>query len=294
MHRGDIQAMPIIVKNVSYTYGKGTPFEKKALDDISFTINDGDFIALIGHTGSGKSTLIQLLNGLIKPDSGSVFVNGADLSDSKTDMKKIRSIVGIVFQYPEYQLFEETVYKDIAYGPANFGKTPEEISRIIDDVLSLVGLDADILYKSPFELSGGQKRRVAIAGVLAMEPDVLVLDEPTAGLDPEGRNDLLASIKNLHDKKGTTVILVSHSMEDVANTVKKVMVISDANLLAFDTVDNIFKDSVAMKSIGLNVPQVTRVVNHLKQKGIDLGDNIYTVDSAVDAVIRYLEEGGKC
>ncbi len=286
--------MPIIAKNVSYTYGKGTPFEKKALDDISFTINDGDFIALIGHTGSGKSTLIQLLNGLIKPNSGSVFVNGADLSDSKTDMKKIRSAVGIVFQYPEYQLFEETVYKDIAYGPANFGKTPEEISRIIDDVLPLVGLDADILYKSPFELSGGQKRRVAIAGVLAMEPDVLVLDEPTAGLDPEGRNDLLTSIKNLHDKKGTTVILVSHSMEDVANTVEKVMVVSDANLLAFDTVDNVFKDSVAMKSIGLNVPQVTRVVNHLKQKGIDLGDNIYTVDAAVDAVIKYLKEGGKC
>ncbi len=286
--------MPIIAKNVSYTYGKGTPFEKKALDDISFTINDGDFIALIGHTGSGKSTLIQLLNGLIKPDSGSVFVNGADLSNTKTDMKKIRSTVGIVFQYPEYQLFEETVYKDIAYGPANFGKTPEEIARIIDDVLPLVGLDADILYKSPFELSGGQKRRVAIAGVLAMEPDVLVLDEPTAGLDPEGRNDLLISIKKLHEQKGTTVILVSHSMEDVANTVKKVMVISDANLLAFDTVDNVFKDSVAMKSIGLNVPQVTRVINHLKQKGIDLGDNIYTVDAAVDAVIKYLKEGGKC
>ena len=286
--------MPIIAKNVSYTYGKGTPFEKKALDDISFTINDGDFIALIGHTGSGKSTLIQLLNGLIKPDSGSVFVNGADLSNTKTDMKKIRSTVGIVFQYPEYQLFEETVYKDIAYGPAKFGKTPEEIARIIDDVLPLVGLDADILYKSPFELSGGQKRRVAIAGVLAMEPDVLVLDEPTAGLDPEGRNDLLISIKKLHEQKGTTVILVSHSMEDVANTVKKVMVISDANLLAFDTVDNVFKDSVAMKSIGLNVPQVTRVINHLKQKGIDLGDNIYTVDAAVDAVIKYLKEGGKC
>ncbi len=294
MYRGDIQAMPIIAQNVSYTYGKGTPFEKKALDDISFTIEDGDFIALIGHTGSGKSTLIQLLNGLLKPDDGSVFVNGVNLSDSKTDLKKIRSTVGIVFQYPEYQLFEETVYKDIAYGPANFGKSPEEIALIIDDVLPLVGLDSDILDKSPFELSGGQKRRVAIAGVLAMEPDVLILDEPTAGLDPEGRGDLLRSIKNLHDQKGTTVILVSHSMEDVANTVEKVMVISDAHLLSFGSVADVFKDSAAMKSIGLNVPQVTRVVNHLKQKGIDLGDGIYTVDAAVDAVLRYLKEGGKC
>ena len=286
--------MPIIAQNVSYTYGKGTPFEKKALDNISFTIEDGDFIALIGHTGSGKSTLIQLLNGLLKPDDGSVFVNGANLSDSKTDLKKIRSTVGIVFQYPEYQLFEETVYKDIAYGPANFGKTPEEIAIIIDDVLPLVGLDADVLQKSPFELSGGQKRRVAIAGVLAMEPGVLILDEPTAGLDPEGRNDLLMAIKNLHDKTGTTVILVSHSMEDVANTVEKVMVISDSHLLSFGSVADVFKDSEAMKSIGLNVPQVTRVVNHLKQKGIDLGDGIYTVDMAVDAVLRYLKEGGKC
>jgi len=286
--------MPIIAQNVSYTYGKGTPFEKKALENISFTIEDGDFIALIGHTGSGKSTLIQLLNGLLKPDEGSVFVNGADLSDSKTDLKKIRSTVGIVFQYPEYQLFEETVYKDIAYGPANFGKTPEEIALIIDGVLPLVGLDAEVLQKSPFELSGGQKRRVAIAGVLAMEPDVLILDEPTAGLDPEGRNDLLMAIKNLHDKKGTTVILVSHSMEDVANTVEKVMVVSDSHLLSFGSVANVFKDSEAMKSIGLNVPQVTRVVNHLKHKGIDLGDGIYTVDMAVDAVLEYLKEGGKC
>ncbi|MBE7052193.1 MAG: energy-coupling factor transporter ATPase [Ruminococcaceae bacterium] len=286
--------MPIIVQNVSYTYGKGSPFEKLALNNISFTIEDGDFIALIGHTGSGKSTLIQLLNGLIKPDSGSVIVNGHNLCDDKIDMKKIRSTVGIVFQYPEYQLFEETVYKDIAYGPSNLGKTPEEISKIIDDVLPLVGLESDILDKSPFELSGGQKRRVAIAGVLAMEPAVLILDEPTAGLDPAGRNDILSCITALHNKKNTTVILVSHSMEDVANTVDKILVISDANLLAFDSVANVFKDSVALKNIGLNVPQVTRVVNHLKQKGIDLGDDIYTVDSAVDAVVRYLEEGKKC
>ena len=286
--------MPIIVQNVSYTYGKGSPFEKKALENISFTIDDGDFVALIGHTGSGKSTLIQLFNGLLKPDSGRVIVDGVDLSADKTDIQKVRSTVGIVFQYPEYQLFEETVYKDIAYGPANLGKTSEEIALIIDEVLPLVGLDADVLQKSPFELSGGQKRRVAIAGVLAMQPKVLVLDEPTAGLDPAGRNEILSCIKNLHDKKRTTVILVSHSMEDVANTVDKILVVSDAELLAYDTVTNVFKDSVALKNIGLNVPQVTRVVNHLKSKGIDLGDGICTVDAAVDAVMRYMKEGGKC
>jgi len=286
--------MPIIVQNVSYTYGKGSPFEKKALENISFTIDDGDFVALIGHTGSGKSTLIQLFNGLLKPDSGKVIVDGVDLCADKTDMQKVRSTVGIVFQYPEYQLFEETVYKDIAYGPANLGKTSDEIALIIDEVLPLVGLDADVLHKSPFELSGGQKRRVAIAGVLAMQPKVLVLDEPTAGLDPAGRNEILSCIKNLHDKKGTTVILVSHSMEDVANTVDKILVVSDAELLAYDTVANVFKDSVALKNIGLNVPQVTRVVNHLKAKGIDLGDGICTVDAAVDAVMRYMKEGGKC
>ena len=286
--------MPIIVQNVSYTYGKGSPFEKKALENISFTIDDGDFVALIGHTASGKSTLIQLFNGLLKPDCGRVIVDGVDLCADKTDMQKVRSTVGIVFQYPEYQLFEETVYKDIAYGPANLGKTSEEIALIIDEVLPLVGLDADVLQKSPFELSGGQKRRVAIAGVLAMQPKVLVLDEPTAGLDPAGRNEILSCIKNLHDKKGTTVILVSHSMEDVANTVDKILVVSDAELLAYDTVTNVFKDSVALKNIGLNVPQVTRVVNHLKSKGIDLGDGICTVDAAVDAVMRYMKEGGKC
>ena len=286
--------MPIIVQNVSYTYGKGSPFEKKALENISFTIDDGDFVALIGHTGSGKSTLIQLFNGLLKPNSGRVIVDGVDLCADKTDIQKVRSTVGIVFQYPEYQLFEETVYKDIAYGPANLGKTSEEIALIIDEVLPLVGLDADVLQKSPFELSGGQKRRVAIAGVLAMQPKVLVLDEPTAGLDPAGRNEILSCIKNLHDKKGTTVILVSHSMEDVANTVDKILVVSDAELLAYDTVTNVFKDSVALKNIGLNVPQVTRVVNHLKSKGIDLGDGICTVDAAVDAVMRYMKEGGKC
>jgi len=281
--------MPIKVENVSYTYGKGTPFEKKALENISFEIDDGEFIGLIGHTGSGKSTLIQLLNGLLRPDDGKITVNGHVITEDKIDFKMIRSMVGIVFQYPEYQLFEETVRKDIAYGPANLGKSPEEINRIISEVIRSVGLDEDILDKSPFEISGGQKRRVAIAGVLAMEPKILILDEPTAGLDPAGRNDILACISKLHTEKNITVILVSHSMEDIANNVERIMIISDSELVALDTVDEIFKDSEFLKNIGLNVPQVTRVVNHLKAKGVYLGDGICTVDEAVEAICNYIE-----
>ncbi len=285
--------MPIIAENISYLYGRGTPFEKQALTDISFKIDDGDFIALIGHTGSGKSTLIQTLNGLIKPDSGRIVVNGVDITQPKVDMKKLRSTVGLVFQYPEYQLFEETVYKDIAYGPTNLGFTPEEIDGVIHEVISVVGLDEEILSRSPFELSGGQKRRVAIAGVLAMRPEILILDEPTAGLDPAGRNEILSSIKQLHDDKNVTVILVSHSMEDVANTVKKIMVVSDGRLFAYDTVGKIFADSEKLKAIGLNVPQVTRVVNHLKSRGIDLGSDIFTINDAAEAVADYLKKAGK-
>ncbi len=282
--------MSIKVENVSFVYGKGTPFEKKAVDNISFCVKKGEFIGLIGHTGSGKSTLIQMLNGLIKPDSGKIFINGTDITADKVNLKEIRSKIGLVFQYPEYQLFEETVYKDIAYGPSNFNKSKEEIDSLINDVISLVGLDSSILEKSPFELSGGQKRRVAIAGVLAMNPDILILDEPTAGLDPAGRNDILACIKNLHEQKGMTVILVSHSMEDIANNVDKIMIVSDAKLVSFDYPSEIFKDSDMLKNIGLNVPQVTRVVNHLKQKGINLGNNIYTVEAAVDAILKYVKE----
>ena len=282
--------MSINVKNVSFIYGKGTPFEKKAVDNISFNIESGEFVGLIGHTGSGKSTLIQMLNGLIKPDEGSVIINGVDITCEKINLKKIRSNIGLVFQYPEYQLFEETVYKDIAYGPKNFGKTDEEIKNVIHEVIDLVGLDESVLEKSPFELSGGQKRRVAIAGVLAMSPKILILDEPTAGLDPAGRNDILACIKKLHTEKGMTVILVSHSMEDIANTVDRIMIVSDAKLVSFDKPSEIFKDSEMLKNIGLNVPQVTRVVNHLKQKGIFLEGNIYTVDAAVDAILNYVKE----
>ena len=280
----------IKVENVSYIYGKGTPFEKKAIDDISFSVEKGDFIGLIGHTGSGKSTLIQMLNGLIKPDLGKIIIDGVDITSDKVNLREIRSRIGLVFQYPEYQLFEETVYKDIAYGPFNFNKSKEETDKVIHEVIELVGLDKSVLEKSPFELSGGQKRRVAIAGVLAMSPDILILDEPTAGLDPAGRNDILSCIKKLHAQKGITVILVSHSMEDIANFAHKIMIVSDAKLVSYDYPNEIFKDSQMLKNIGLNVPQVTRVVNHLRQKGIDLGDNIYTVDAAVEAILKYVKE----
>jgi len=282
--------MSIKVENISYIYGKGTPFEKKAIDNISFEIKDGEFVGLIGHTGSGKSTLIQMLDALIKPDSGKIYIYDTEITSDKVNMKDIRSNVGLVFQYPEHQLFEETVYKDIAYGPLNFGKTSEEIKSVIEETIELVGLDKSVLDKSPFELSGGQKRRVAIAGVLAMSPKILILDEPTAGLDPAGRNDILSCIKKLHDEKNITVILVSHSMEDIANTVDKIMILSDGNLVAFSTPSEIFCDSVMLKNIGLNVPQVTRVVNHLKQKGINLKGDIFTVDAAVEAILKYVKE----
>lgn len=282
--------MSIKVENVSFIYGKNTPFEKKAVDGVSFCINKGEFIGLIGHTGSGKSTLIQMLNGLIKPDSGKIFINDIDITGENVDMKNIRSKIGLVFQYPEHQLFEETVYKDIAFGPANFGCSDEEIDARINEVIGFVGLDKSVLQKSPFELSGGQKRRVAIAGVLAMNPEILILDEPTAGLDPAGRNDILNCIKKLHDDKKITVILVSHSMEDIANTVDKIMIISDSHLVSFDKPSVVFRDSNMLKNIGLNVPQVTRVVNHLKQKGIILDGDIFTVDAAVEAIIKYVKE----
>lgn len=282
--------MLIKVENVSFIYGKNTPFEKKAVDGVSFCINKGEFIGLIGHTGSGKSTLIQMLNGLIKPDSGKIFINDIDITGDNVDMKNIRSKIGLVFQYPEHQLFEETVYKDIAFGPANFGCSNEEIDARINEVIGFVGLDKSVLQKSPFELSGGQKRRVAIAGVLAMNPEILILDEPTAGLDPAGRNDILNCIKKLHDDKKITVILVSHSMEDIANTVDKIMIISDSHLVSFDKPSVVFRDSNMLKNIGLNVPQVTRVVNHLKQKGIILDGDIFTVDAAVEAIIKYVKE----
>lgn len=284
--------MSITVENLTHIYSKNTPFERIALNNISFKINDGELIGLIGHTGSGKSTLVQHLNGLIKPDSGKIFIDGVDITDRKVNMLDIRKKVGMVFQYPEYQLFEETVYKDIAFGPGNIGKSPEETDRIIHEVISLVGLNESVLEKSPFELSGGQKRRVAIAGVLTMEPDVLILDEPTAGLDPAARNKILYLIDNLHKTKNMTIIIVSHSMEDIARIADRVMVMSEGCMVMFDDTSNIFSRTDELKQIGLNVPQISIVVNELRKKGISLPENIYTLDRAFDVIVNYIKEKG--
>lgn len=286
--------MPIEVRNLSHMYSKGTPFEKSAITDVSFSISDGEFVGVIGHTGSGKSTLIQHLNGLIKPDSGSVLIDGEDINQKGMNMKKIRSKVGIVFQYPEYQLFEETVYKDIAFGPKNLGLADEEVDARVRHVAELVGLKEKYFEKSPFELSGGQKRRVAIAGVLAMNPEILVLDEPAAGLDPVGRDDILLKIKQLHEKEKITVVLVSHSMEDVARLAEKIIVMCDGELKMFDTVENVFARSDELSRMGLNVPQSCKVMQLLKENGIPVNDKIYTVEKATEEILRYLREVGKC
>lgn len=279
--------MSITVENLVHIYSKDGPFERRALDNVSFEINDGEFIGIIGHTGSGKSTLIQHLNGLLKPDSGHIYIDGVDITQKGVNMKDIRSKVGIVFQYPEYQLFEETVYKDIAYGPSNLGYSEDKIKKIIFEVINLLGLDAKLLNKSPFELSGGQKRKVAIAGVLAMNPQILILDEPTAGLDPLGREELLSLMKKLH-KGGKTIITVSHSMEDIAKIADRVMVLGSGRLALFDTVENVFREKELLKSLGLNVPQISIVMSELKRNGINIDDSIYTVDGAYNAICKYL------
>ncbi len=281
--------MSITVENLIHIYSKDGPFERRALDNVSFTIDDGEFIGIIGHTGSGKSTLIQHLNGLLKPDSGHIYIDGIDITQKGVNMKDIRSKVGIVFQYPEYQLFEETVYKDIAYGPLNLGYSEDKIKEIIFEVINLLGLDAKLLDKSPFELSGGQKRKVAIAGVLAMNPQILILDEPTAGLDPIGREELLSLMKKLH-KGGKTIITVSHSMEDIAKIADRVMVLGSGRLALFDTVENVFREKELLKSLGLNVPQISVVMSELKRNGINIDDSIYTVDGAYNAICKYLTQ----
>lgn len=282
--------MSITVKNLVHIYSKNGPFERAAVNDVSFHIDDGEFIGLIGHTGSGKSTMIQHLNGLLKPDSGSVIIDGIDITQKGVNMREIRGKVGIVFQYPEYQLFEETVYRDIAFGPGNLGKSAEEIDCIIHDVMRLVGLGEHLLEKSPFELSGGQKRRVAIAGVLAMEPEILILDEPTAGLDPLARNNILSLISNLHMERKITVIFVTHSMEDIARVAGKIMVMADGKIAMFDTPERVFAQADRLHEIGLDVPQISTVVSRLRTMGVDLGEGIYTVEAAKNAILRYKEK----
>lgn len=272
---------------------QGSPFEKTALEDVNLTIRRGEFVGLIGHTGSGKSTLIQLLNGLIKPTTGKVFVDGEELHAKGTDMRKIRFRVGLVMQYPEYQLFEETVEKDIAFGPSNMGLGKEEIAERVRFAANMVGLKPELLKKSPFDLSGGQKRRVAIAGVLAMEPEVLILDEPTAGLDPAGRDEILYKIRDMHKRMSMTVILVSHSMEDIAKLADRILVMNQGKVAMFDTTDAVFRRGEELTKIGLDIPQITRITDRLRQSGIPLREGIYTVEDAYPELCRLLKLEGE-
>ncbi|MBQ3182776.1 MAG: energy-coupling factor transporter ATPase, partial [Clostridia bacterium] len=267
----------IELKGVSYLYGGKTPFEKKALNNINATIEKGSITGIIGHTGSGKSTLVQLLNGLLRPTEGQILLDGVDIWENPKKMRALRFKVGLVFQYPEYQLFEETVKQDIAFGPKNMGLTADEVERRVLDAAKFCGLDQRLLSKSPFELSGGQKRRVAIAGVMAMSPEVLILDEPAAGLDPQGRSDIFGGICEYRRKSGATVIIVSHSMEDIARYCDRVLVMSGGQVWAEGNCDEIFSRADELESIGLSIPQIARFVRLLKEKGIDLGDNLYTV-----------------
>lgn len=281
--------MSIKIENVSYVYMEGTPFEKKALDNVSIEIKDNEFIAIIGHTGSGKSTLIQHINALLKPSSGRIFINEVDLWDKSTKRSEKRKEVGLVFQYPEYQLFEETVEKDIAYGPNNLGLSENEVLQRVKRAMNTVGLEYEKYRElSPFELSGGQKRRVAIAGVVAMEPKILILDEPTAGLDPMGRDEILHQIKLLHHKYEMTTIIVSHSMEDVAKIADRVIVISEGKCVLDGSCSDVFKEINILEKIGLAVPQVKYLQRSLKEKGFNISDEIYTVEQAKTEILKLL------
>lgn len=284
--------MSIKVENVSYIYGIGSGFEKQALKNVNLEIKDGEFIGLIGHTGSGKSTLTQHLNGLEKATSGTIYYNGQNIYDEKYNMKELRSKVGLVFQYPEHQLFEETVFKDVCFGPSNLGLSKEEIQKRAYEALESVGLDKTLYEQSPFELSGGQKRRVAIAGVLAMKPEVLILDEPTAGLDPRGRDEILDQIANLHKTEKITIILVSHSMEDVAKYVQRIIVMNRGEVLFDDIPKEVFKNYKKLEEVGLAAPQSTYIMNRLKEKGIDVDTTATTVKEAVDSIIKAIQSDG--
>jgi len=280
--------MSIEIKNLSHTYSKGSTFEKKALDDVSITIEKGEFVGLIGHTGSGKSTLIQHLNVLLRPESGSIIIDSEDIGADKSRLKAIRSKVGLVFQYPEHQLFEMTVFKDVAFGPTNMGIGADETKQRVQDALEIVGIPPELHEKSPFELSGGQKRRVAIAGVLAMRPEILVLDEPTAGLDPRGRDEILGRIKDMHDKLKLTVILVSHSMEDIAKLVDRLFVINHGKIALQGKPAEIFAQIEALEAIGLASTQAAYVAKRLQEAGFALPDGIYTPERAIEEISRLI------
>ena len=283
---------PILqIQHLTHTYGIGTPFQRSAVEDMSFDVYEGEFLGVIGHTGSGKSTLIQHLNGLLKPTEGQILLGGRDIWAEPKKIRQVRFRVGLVFQYPEYQLFEETVYKDIAFGPSNQGKTGDELDHCVREAARLVGIRDDQMDKSPFELSGGQKRRVALAGVLAMEPEVLILDEPTAGLDPAGRENLMANIRDYHRNKGSTVVLVSHSMDEIARNVDRILVLKNAHILMEGTPQQVFARGEELLSAGLDVPQVTRVAMALRARGLNVDPAVYTVE-ALERELLALRKGG--
>ena len=282
---------PILqIEHLTHTYSAGTPFQRSAVDDMNLSMMDGEFLGIIGHTGSGKSTLIQHLNGLLKPTSGRILLQGRDIWADPKKIRDVRFQVGLVFQYPEYQLFEETVYKDIDFGPKNMGLDEADIDRRVRDAAAFVGLTEAMLDKSPFELSGGQKRRVAIAGVIAMEPKVLVLDEPTAGLDPRGRDDILARIQDYHRAKNASVVLVSHSMEEIARNVDRIVVLSDSHVFMEGTPRQVFARADELEQVGLDIPQVTKVALALRRRGLPVDTAVYTVEALRDALLR--KEGG--
>ncbi len=281
----------LTVEGLTYIYGEHSPFEKTAIHDISFSAADGEIVGIIGHTGSGKSTLIQHFNGLLRANSGKVILDGVDIWENPKEIRKVRFKVGIVFQYPEYQLFEETVYKDIAFGPQNMGIDADEINKRVCMVADMLGIRRELLEKSPFDLSGGEKRRVAIAGVMAMMPSVLVFDEPTAGLDPSGRDLVLEKIKEYRDKTGALIFIVSHSMEDMAKIADRLLVMNKGELVMFDTPEKVFSQSRELESIGLNVPQITRVFRALKDNGADLPENVFTVEDGFKILLSRLKGG---
>lgn len=287
------EAMPIEMKNVTHTYSEGSAFQATAIEEVSLTIEDGEFLCVVGHTGSGKSTLVQHLNGLLKPTSGQILVDGQDLNGEGSNRRALRQKVGLVFQYPEYQLFEETVAKDIAFGPKNQGLSAQEIDQRVRRAMAHVQLDYDkYAERSPFELSGGQMRRVAIAGVLAMEPKVLILDEPTAGLDPRGRDRILSMIQALHAEGGVTVVMVSHSMDDVARLATRVAVMSHGRLVAADTPRRIFQQSDMLQSIGLDVPEAVKLCHALRARGVPLPDDLYRPEELQAALLALWKERG--
>ena len=283
--------MPIEVRHLTHTYSQGSAFQATAIMDVNLTIQDGEFIGVIGHTGSGKSTLVQHLNGLLTPTSGQVLIDGEDMNQKGVDRRRIRQKVGLVFQYPEYQLFEETIAKDIAFGPKNLGLSPEEVDRRVRRAMEWVHLDYDrYAQRSPFELSGGQMRRVAIAGVLAMESKVLILDEPTAGLDPRGRDRILDMVKQLHAQGGVTVIMVSHSMDDISRLATRLIVMNKGRLVADGTPRELFRQVGMMESAGLGVPQATKLCALLRKRGIDIPDDLYTIDQVREHLLRLWKE----